>query len=183
MAMENNVFKISWDRNNCLYPPDQVFKKESFEFLLTTGGNLVDDEVEYQKLMTILKKLGETEIFIVENIGVNEVNNKRPFIGKLSTDSNFNSFMEMGRIFDAVFSWTTGHFFVYGANENWGIYICENPTINIIGCNKKYVNAFKEVFGIKGNGFNELDEFISREFQNNLKLRQQLVKYYKLDIC
>lgn len=177
---KNNVFKISWDKRQLICPPDQVFKKNDFEFLLTIGGNLVDNETEYQKLMTFLKSIDETEFVIVENFGVIETKNEIPFVGKLSTNSNFDSFQKMGQTFDPIFSWTIGNFFIYGNNKNWGIYICECPTINIIGCDKKYVSAFRRVFGIKGNGFNELDEFISKEFQTIPDFKKQLIKNYKL---
>lgn len=176
----NKVFKIRWDKKIILYPPKQVFDKNDFNFLLTKGGNLADNEIEYKKLMDILKIIGEKEFFIVENIGVAESSKLVPFIGKLSTESNFDSFQRMGRAFNPNFGWTTSHFFVYGNSDDWGIYICEYPSINIIGCNKKYVNAFKEVFGIKGDGFKELDEFISKEFNNRPELKRQLIENYNL---
>lgn len=65
----NKVFKISWDKKITLCPPEQVFERDDFKFLLTKGGNLVDNEIEYEKLMTVLKNIGEKEFFIVENIG------------------------------------------------------------------------------------------------------------------
>jgi len=177
----NKIFKISSDKTKVICPPDQVFKKDNFEFLLTIGGNLADNEIEYQNLMTVLRNIGETEFFIVENIGATETNRETPLIGRLSTDSNFSSFQKMGQTFDPNFGWIINHFFVFGNNENCGIYICEYPTINIIGCDKKLANAFRDLCLINGNGFEELDEFISKEFQINPDLKTQLINNYRLE--
>lgn len=177
----NKVFKISWDKKVALYPPEQVFIKDDFKFLLTIGGNLVDNEIGYKKLMTVLKSIGEINFFIVENVGATDTTRATPFIGKLSTDSNFESFQKIGKAFDPIFGWTTSHFFVYGDNDNWGIYMCEYPTINIIGCNKKFVTYFKRIYGIKGNGFEKLKNLISKEFHNKPDLINQLIENYKLE--
>jgi hypothetical protein len=178
---ESNVFRINWGKGEFLSLPNQVFNKSNFEFLLTIGGNLVDNEIEYQKLMTVLQGLGETDFFIVENIGFVETNNKISFAGKLSTNSDFDSFQKLGYDYDTYLGWSSGNFFIYGMNENWGIYICEYPTINVIGCDKKYAIVFRDVFGIAGDGFDELDEFVSKEFQQNPDLKQQLIQNYKLN--
>ena len=47
------------------FPPNQVFINENFEFTLTIGGNLVENEAEYEKLMLALKIIGETTFFYI----------------------------------------------------------------------------------------------------------------------
>jgi len=178
----NKVFKIGWGKKEALYPPDQVFIRSDFQFLLTIGGNLAEDDIEYKKLMTLLKSIGETDFFVVENIGeTTGANKKVPYIGKFSTKSDFQYFQSVGKIFDPIFGWTTSHFFVFGNNENWGIYICEWPAINIIGCNRKYVNAFKDVFRIEGKGYEQLKEYISNEFNEKPELTRTLLENYRLE--
>lgn len=181
ILMENKVFKINSEGNESFFPPEQIFDKKNFEFLLTMGCYLADNETEYQKLMSFLRSLGETEIFIVQNIELDWVKESERFVSKLPIESTLNSYIELGNIFDLNFGWIISNFFAYGKNADWGIYLCEYPTINIIGCSKQYVQNFKEIYGIKGNGFEELDEFISQEYQSRPHLKEQLIENYKLN--
>jgi len=169
---KNKVFNI--DSEN-IFPPNQVFLKHNFDFLLTIGGNLVDNEIEYNNLMNVLKKIGETEFYILEN-----TNDKMPFFEKVSVNSNFDYFQNIGKNYDLHFGWSLGDFFIFGENDNWGIYICECPAINIIGCDKKLINSFQNIYGIKDNGYDDLKEFISKEFQQKNDLINLFEKNYNL---
>lgn len=64
IVLENNIinkiFNVSTDKQKAVYPPNQVFAKSGFDYLLTIGGDLVDDEKEYEKLKTALRSIGET---------------------------------------------------------------------------------------------------------------------------
>lgn len=70
---------------------------------------------------------------------------------------------------------------MYGQNENWGIYIAEFPTVNIIGCDKRLTDKFREVFSINGNGYADLKEFVSTEFHADIELLNEFIKHYKLE--
>ncbi|MDR1544786.1 MAG: hypothetical protein LBS50_10365 [Prevotellaceae bacterium] len=151
----NQVFDIE---NDNLFLPNQIFVNKEFDFLLTIGGNLTDNEIEYQKLMSVFKSLGETEFFVVKNS-----NKKNVFSCKIPTNSNFDFFQEVGKNYDNDFGWFLGDFFIFGKNNIWGIYMCECPAINIIGCNKTISNKFRDVYDIKTNGYAEIKEFITSE--------------------
>jgi hypothetical protein len=174
----DKIFKINRETKNISPPPDQVFKDQNFNFLLTKGGNLANDSFEYKKLMDALESLGEKEFFVVKNIGINDKDYKSNFIIKMPIESNFDSFQKMTQNFDRDFGLILEDFLVFGNNTCWGIYICEYPSINIIGCNKEYSDIFREVFGIKGNGYRALEEFISKEFATNPKLKKQFSENY-----
>ena len=178
--MTTSVFKISNTKKNAIYPPEQVFLKQDFLYMLTIGGHIADTEAQYQKLMNCLKKLNEQDFVILENLGMEITDRETPFYAKIPVSSNLSYFENIISQFDPIFGLLPYHFFIYGQNDNWGIYLCEYPTINIIGCRKELVKDFLKVFNIKGNGFNTLKEFISKEFLYNPKLIQTLINNYHL---
>ena len=155
----SEIFNIN---NDVAFLPNQVFAKKDFTFLLTYGGNLADDEIEYQRLMSVLKRIGETEFFVVEN-----TDDENIFNCTISTNSDFELFNKYGMSFDENFGWTLSSFFVFGLNNNWGIYMSECPTINIIGCNKELVDVFQNAYDINENGYAKVKEFVQKEFLNN----------------
>lgn len=177
----NKVFNVTTEKQKVICPPEQVFVRTDFDYLLTIGGNLIDNEVEYDKLRITLENIGETEFYIHENLGATVTDRNEPFRITISLNDDYKDFQEKVRAFEAHFGWSVNHFFVYGRNENWGIYISEFPTINIIGCDIQLSDKFRQTFSISKNSFAELKEFISREFQSN---PDQLVKFitnYKLE--
>lgn len=175
----SQIFKLGHSKEHAICPPHQVFANPDFIFSLTIGGHLVDNEKEYKALMDLLKELGEDEFYLVENLGATITKQLVPF--KLTTpiNSNFHYFDQQVKSFDPPFGFISSHFFVFGKNLNWGIYICEYPTVNIIGCVPDLAKKFRKVFRIKGNGYCRLEPFIKQEFANN-KLLAQFIKNYKL---
>ena len=68
-------------------------------------------------------------------------------------ESSFKDFLYIVENFDGTpVDFFINHFFVFGKIQNWGIYICEYPTINIIGCTRDIKDKFQEAFKIEGNG-------------------------------
>jgi hypothetical protein len=178
--MTTPVFKISNTKEDAVYPPEQVFLKEDFLYMLTIGGYLADNEAEYQKLMNCLRKLNEQHFFILENLGTTITDREIPFYTKIPVSSNKSYFDNIVKQFDSPFGIYINHFFVYGQNDSWGIYLCEYPTINIIGCRKDFVKDFSEVFNIRGNGFDSLRNFIGKEYENHPELFEKLTNNYHL---
>lgn len=174
------IFRIAETKEDTICPPDQVFANPDFVFLLTIGGHLADGDDEYQKLMKLLKELGETEFHILENIGSTLTEKKVPYHGIVSVDTNFEYFDSVGKSFDENFGLMPYSFFIFGNKKNWGIYICEHPTINIIGCTKELAQSFAKVFQIEGNGFLEQVDFLAQEYQHKGDLLGKLVKNYHL---
>lgn len=169
------------DKQKTICPPDQVFVKQEFDFLLTIGGDLVEDENEYDKFRILLKNIGETEFYIFENLGVTTADRNTPFQTTINLIDNYKIFQDKVRAFEPPFGWTINHFFIYGQNENWGIYICEYPTINIIGCDKNLSDEFRQVFSIRENGYNDLKEFIRQEYDSNPNLMREFISQYRLE--
>jgi hypothetical protein len=178
--MTTDVFNISNNKERVTCPPEQVFLKSDFSYMITIGGHLVDDEVMYQNLMRCLEIIGEKDFFILENWGTSVTDREAPFFAKIPTASDLAYFDSVVNKFDDVFGLMPYHFFVYGRNDKWGIYLCECPTINIIGCTPEYADDFREVFGIVGNGFKQEEEFIAREYQTMPHLKTQFIENYKL---
>lgn len=164
---------------NC--PPEQVFVRPEFDYLLTIGGDLIDNEDEYEKLRTTLRNIGETEFYIHENLGATITDRNEPFKITINLTDDYKEFQEKVSAFEPPFGWSINHFFVYGKNGNWGIYIAEFPTINIIGCDKKLSDKFRQVFSINGNGYTDLKEFITTEFQTTPDQLEKFITHYKLE--
>ncbi|TJZ51831.1 hypothetical protein FAZ15_19990 [Sphingobacterium olei] len=177
----HKIFNVGIDQKNVICPPDQVFARPEFEYLLTIGGDLVDDEKEYDKLKKFLKTIGETELYICENLGATVTDRKSSFKTIINLKEGYNFFQEKVREFEPPFGWFTNHFYVYGQNENWGIYICEFPTINIIGCKRDLSEEFRKVFLINGNGYADLKEFVDAEFQTQPDLLNNFLRHYQLE--
>jgi hypothetical protein len=178
--LARQVFKIAESKENVIYPPEQVFINPNFEFLLTIGGHLADGDDEYQKLLKLLKDLGETEFYVLENIGISSTERNVAYQTTVSVDKDFESFDKLVQSFDPPFGFIINHWFVFGKNNNWGIYICEYPTINIIGCTKNLTESFSMVYNITENGFLEQVDFIAQEYNYNSDLLDKLVKNYRL---
>ena len=177
----NKIFNVTTDKQKVICPPEQVFVRPEFDFLLTIGGDLINDEKEYDKFRTTLKNIGEKEFYIHENLGATVTDRNKPFQFTINLTLDYNEFQEKVRTFEPPFGWFINHFFVYGQNENWGIYIAEFPTINIIGCDKNLSDKFRQVFSIKGNGFTELKDFINKEFSRNPQNLVKFIEHNKLD--
>ena len=177
----NKIFKIAIDKQKVICPPEQVFARPDFDFLLTIGGDLVNDENEYRKLIELLENIGETEFYICENIGATITERNNPFQTTIILKDDFKIFKEKVREFEPPFGWTSNHFFIFGQKESWGIYISEYPTINIIGCDKKLSDEFRQVFSINGNGFSELKEFIGQEYKSRPNLMNEFINQYRFE--
>lgn len=177
----NKIFKVSTDKTNVICPPDQVFVNPNFDFLLTIGGDLIEDEKEYDKLIEILKRIGETEFYIRENIGISDTDRMVPFEKTIIIKDTYQNFQRNVRSFEPPFGWSSHDFYINGQQESWGIYICEYPTINIIGCDKKLTDAFRQVFSINKNGYEDLKEFIGQEYQTKPDYLKKLLENYRLN--
>lgn len=177
----NRVFKVTTDKQKVICPPEQVFVRQDVDFLLTIGGDLIENEDEFNKLKTTLRSIGETEFYIYENLGATITDRNEPFQITIKLNDDYKAFQEKVRSFEPPFGWTINHFFVFGQNENWGIYMAEFPTINIIGCDKKFSDIFRQTFSICGNGYTDLKEFIDKEFQNNTNQLKIFIENYKIE--
>ena len=176
----NKVFNVTTDKQKVICPPEQVFVRPDFDYLLTIGGDLIDNEKEYDKFRTTLTNIGEAEFYIQENLGATITDRNEPYQVIINLTDNYKEFQEKVRGFEPPFGWTINHFFVYGQNGNWGIYIAEFPTINIIGCDRQLSDRFRQTFSISENGYTDLQEFIAREFQSNPYQLERFIKNYKL---
>lgn len=172
------VFKTNQNGKADIFPPSQMFVNENFKFLIALGGWLVDNDQQYDKLMEALRNIGETRMHLLEQKQTED--KETPFDWEVPTDSNHQLLRQMADDLEPKGRWGMVNIFVYGDNPNWGIYICEYPTILIIGCIEEYVPLFKSVYEVKGNGFAQEDDFISREYEGWPHLRNELIKNYHL---
>lgn len=165
MTKTSDIFHVAESIDKVICPPDQVFRNQDFEFLLTAGGHLVEDDEQYNDLMRLLIEIGETTFTIKENIGATLTDRKKTFEALFSVNSDLKEFDSKIGEFDEHFGMTILHWFVHGKSKNWGIYIAEYPTINIIGCTSELTGKFRKVFGIKGNGYEQEKELLHIELK------------------
>ncbi len=180
-TLARQIFKISDFKDKVICPPDQVFLNPNFDVLFTMGGHyLVWGEEEYQKLMTLLKEIGEVEFYVLENIGATLTEREIPHQATINVNSTFETFKAQLDSFDPPFGLMTNSFFLFGKSENWGIYIGELPTINIIGCTKDLMERFSIALDIRKYDLTEIEKFIEKEFQNRPDLMKAMTENYLL---
>ncbi|PKK36795.1 hypothetical protein BWI96_10515 [Siphonobacter sp. SORGH_AS_0500] len=179
--MKNKVFEINSEGVGQIFPPDMVFKKREFKFLLNMGGDLFNSEIEYISFMNLMKELNEKYVHIHENINPIKSENILPFMENIKTDVDYNSYKHKIEKFDNIFGLITSDFFIYGDNESWGIYLCEYPSITIIGCDDKYVNMFERVFNIEKSSINRIEKFLIKEFGSK-HLFENMIYNYKINL-
>lgn len=182
MTKTSDIFHIAESADKVVCPPDQVFKNRDFEFLLTAGGHLVVDDSEYSDFMKFLKEIGETEFTVKENIGATLTERNSAFEATFSVNSDLKDFDAKIREFDEHFGMMILHWFVYGQNKKWGIYIAEFPTVNIIGCTSELADNFRKVFKIEGNGYEQESELLLNELKlmKDPKDRKRFFENYKI---
>ena len=178
--VKSDIFNIGATKEEVICPPEQVFKLETFEFLFTIGGHLVDNEIEYRKLMTTLKDIEETQFMVTENIGATLTERTIPFEAVFSVNSSLEDFDKKISEFDENFMMVPWHFFVNGESNKWGIYVSAYPTILVIGCIPEIANDFREVYEIKGYGLDDLETFIAKEFKSKPELYNAFKRNYNL---
>jgi len=184
MNMENTnlykIFRVASNAKEVICPPDLVFNKPEFEIVVTIGGDLVEDEREYDRFRAILTKLGETEYYIRENLGATTTSSTVPFQTTIRLKESYDDFRAKVNALDPPCGWSTNHFYIYGQKENWGIYICEFPAINIIGCDPLISSEFKKEYSLNPTEYRELISFIGREFGSLPNHLKELLKNYNL---
>jgi hypothetical protein len=130
--------------------------------------------------MNLLADLGENEYYLTENLGGTLTERTTPFSAVIPVQSEYHDFDKIVETFDPPFGFISNHFFVCGQNPNWGIYICELPTINIVGCEISLTEKFRKIFGLNDNGFLRAKNFIEQEFKSKV-LFDDFVLTYKLN--
>ena len=175
-----HVFINSSSPSTVVCPPELVFVNAHLAFLLTQNAFLFDGEEQYQAFLRLLASLGEHSFHLVENLGATLSESRLPYTACLSVESTYAQFQEVVEAFDPPFGFIINHFYLFGQNPNWGIYLCELPTITIIGCAPELQQEFAHVFAIEGNGYEVLREFIGREFQTVPELQTLFEQNYKL---
>ncbi|WP_024482683.1 hypothetical protein [Cellulophaga baltica] len=181
-----DIFRVSDSPNNVICPPDQVFQNSNFEYMLTSGGHLVEDESQYALLMDFLKEIGEKEFVLRENWGATITDSKRsiPLEASFTIESVLSDFNEKLKEFDekVFMAGTILHWFVNGQKDTWGIYISEYPTINIIGCLPELASGFRKIFNIKDNGYEQEKSLLESEFESakSSNFRKVFLANYKI---
>ncbi len=176
----DNIFILSKD-DHVICPPEQVFTSREYYFLFTIGGYLVDNSNQYERLMALFKATGENNYLMYENFGAtkSDTEDRQPSEALIPIDSDFDKFKEIGnQLSPRSVGVHINHFYVSGLSKDWGIYICEYPTINIIGCTRDLVESFSNLYGISGNGFADLEKFIEREYYKFPHLLEEFKRNY-----
>jgi len=176
----NKIFRVASNAQEVICPPDLVFNNPDFELIVTVGGDLVEDEQEFDRFRAILTKIGESEFYIRENLGATITSSTTPFQTTIRLKDRYDDFRAKVNAFDPPYGWSINHFYINGQKENWGIYICEFPAINIIGCDPLISSEFKKEYSLNPTEYQELKSFIGREFANLPNHLNELFKNYNL---
>jgi hypothetical protein len=179
-TIARNIFKISNSKDQVICPPEQVFINPDFELTVFMGGHIFMCDKDYQKLMSLLKEIGEDEFYILENIGATLTDRETPYQISINVNSSFDLFKALLDSFDPPFGFIMNSFFMFGKSKNWGIYICELPTVNIIGCTKELNERFSTALDIVKYDTSEIMNFIEQEFQNRPDLIKLMIANYPL---
>lgn len=177
---DQQVFVASTSQDHVICPPERVFANADFTCLLTQNAFLFDGEEQYQAFLRLLASLGEHSFHLVENLGATLCEPRPPHTACLSVESTYAQFVEATEAFDPPFGFVTNHFYLFGENPAWGIYLCEWPTLTLIGCRAELQRPFAQLFAIKGNGYGALKAFIALEFQAEPELQTLLEQNYSL---
>ena len=159
--------------------------KNSPERHMQIKGHLYYDN-EHDILMRKRTMIGEDgKLQVVENLPNNRnIDNQyasdSPFKGVIKTCEGFDAFRRLETTFDPHFGLILSNFYIFGANPNWGIYLCEYPAIKLIGCIDRYIPAFKDAFNIRGTGFEEVEPLLEQEFGQNRNFQDKLIENYHL---
>lgn len=172
----NTVFSMSADDKKCIHPPEQVFANPDFKFIISVRGLVVDEE-HYNSFIQLLKEIGETEFYILEHIGVTKTDRTIPFQTTITLNTTYTSFKHKIHQFEHPLGWYINHFYIFGNNNSWGIYSCECPTIDIIGCKPELLGKFKQVFPAKRAEFLGTKDLLEYEFQSH----PDVLKKFKLN--
>ena len=172
------VFHIA-DKYTKTHLPFQIFVNREFKFLITSGGAFVDNKNEYIKFSSVLNTIGEEYICLLEHID-NQYASDSPFKGVIKTCEGFDAFRRLETTFDPHFGLILSNFYIFGANPNWGIYLCEYPAIKLIVCIDRYIPAYKHDLNIRGTGFDEEEPLIEQEFGQNRNFQDKLIENYHL---
>ena len=157
--------------------PDQLFIQKGFDFLLTIGGYLVDRESEFDDFNALLVEIGESEFVIQEHS--TESGRSTPFERTFSVPAKYKDFEKEIETY-SVFGPQVASWYVSGKSQDWGIYLAELPSINIIGCRPYLADKFRQVFKISNSGYSELRDFIRREFRKE-EIIEQFETNYRLN--
>ena len=182
MTKTSDIFYVAESAEKAVCPPEQVFKNQDFEFLITAGGHLVEDDSEYSDFMKLLNEIGETDFTVRENLGATLTDRNSPFEAAFSVKSELKDFDAKIEEFDEHFGMTILHWFVCGQSKKWGIYLAEFPTVNIIGCTSELADDFRKVFKIRGNGYEQESELLLSELKllKDPKDRNKFFENYKI---
>jgi hypothetical protein len=161
-------------------PQIRFFSKSEFSFLITIGHYLVDNQEEYSRFISLLVELGESEFYVLENIGTKESTNAGLFQVTFPIDTTYNLFEQEIQEYDPPFGFNANHFYVFGQTGRWEIYLCEYPTVNIIGAEKDLLEKFREVFKINGTGLPDLEPFLDKEYKGWPERKAIFLKTYDL---
>jgi hypothetical protein len=167
----NTIFH-STDEMGTIGLPNQVFRNPDFKFLVTVGGHLVDDYIQYHVFMQLLQELGE-ETYTVEC-------KSDSFRATISTKSKLEDFDFKIWAHDQNWGMLPYDWLVYGSNDSWGIYISEHPFINVIGCYDNLVTKFRSIFNIEHNGYDQVKMLLNNEFADKPQNLDSLRSNYKL---
>lgn len=113
------VFRRSPSKENVVCPPDQVFVSPHFEFLVTMGGHLVENEAEFNSFLSLLREIGEDEFYVIENLGATVTEAVVPFEKSFSSAVSFASFERIVKSFDPPLASLSIIFTFLDKMQNW----------------------------------------------------------------
>ena len=164
--------------------PDMIFKKD-FEYIGLLGGGIFEEK-DFNQFKSCLDKIGEKTFVVVQNpLGFESEAISKMLEMKYPADISWEELMSGNYISTIFFEGFDCHFYVFGKNEEWGMYVANDgyssdhfsgelnyPSgrpVNIMGFSLKYRDIFREGFEIPDGQYYENLDYIPEEERPNLK--------------
>jgi hypothetical protein len=165
--------------------PDQKFRVKYSNVLLSLGGHLVDSEEQYRQLMSLFRLNGDHEFHMFEDFGLLDDETRTGGLqASISSTSDFEDFENTVLASDTSgMAFVRNSYFLFGETKKWAIYLAEFPSILIVCCDDNLASNFREIFGIKSNGYGEIKDFLAKEFcYDHEKIRMFECNYVEIKV-
>jgi hypothetical protein len=135
LPIKNEIFQ-----SKSISLPDLMFNPE-FDLLFLLGGLLFSED-GFNALKKCIESTGDTHFVIIQNANEDEV----PFRLKFPSKISWSELIDGGAVSFEVFKRPIRDYYVLGDTGNWGKYLSDEYSLDIIGYRKEFKNTFMKIF-------------------------------------
>lgn len=136
-------------------PHENIFSNNAHTIMIDGGGgDIIETEPEdrYHELMNVLKAIGETEYYIVQDNFPLAADTFDFYT--VPVDSTKEA---LHKVYEALFAspCIMDNLFVFGNSGKWAIYADDRLMVNYISCEPEYAELFVKVMDIQPDAFDK----------------------------